>query len=105
MKPSEDGEGVDLFFPNEQVRKAILGENRRIPAASDMGSTVSIRGLEDAETSAVVETPATVEDHGFEAQAAADYTTDSLKRTIQSWGRYWTHVSLDHSVIKFAVSA
>lgn len=103
MRPSQDGEGVDLFFPNEQVRKAVLGENRRIPTANDVGSTVSIRGLDATESGAVVEAPAASEAHDSEAQAAIDYTIDSLKQTIQSWGRYWTHVSLDHSVIKFAV--
>ena len=109
MKPYADG--VELSFPDDTTRIAVLGVNLRGPAMTGSASTVSIPGasnayIVDGLMKDSVNADAQKQESDF--QLASDkvpttYTQESLRQMIKSWGRAWTHVSIDHSVIKFAV--
>lgn len=110
MRPHADG--VEFSFPDNTTKIAVLGNNLRRSGTSDSASTVLIPGMSNTHiddlTTDNVKVDASASQHVFDLQAhsgeeSSTYTLESLRQIIRAWGRAWTHVSIDHSVIKFAV--
>jgi len=102
--PTDDGMGATLRFPSSEIQQVILQWGSSQPATT----TVDIPGLSGTESleGNTEEEEATVAvEQLLELNSMPQvYTTESLRETINTWGRGWLHVKLLHPVIKFAVS-